>query len=199
MILTTTIARGAALSAVVPLGGCPVLALAMPAAWDEAPLTVQVSPDGQTFYDLDGPDDTALTLAAEPGRVIWIDDYAQWAGIRFLKLRSGTPDSPLAQSGDRSILIGTGDQRMDYVVTIAFNTTNRRLSIGDTVSADELGDRVEGLQAAGYLAPAETEDPIERLRTQLPVVFDPPAGPGEGGGSDGPGDPGEPDGPGEPE
>lgn len=99
-----TIANGESLSAAVDLGGWRVAGIVMPASWTAANLTLQTSPDGETYnnrYDRSGTEYT-ITAAASRSIQIPLDDLLS---VRFIKVRSGTSGSPVNQGAERSITL----------------------------------------------------------------------------------------------
>lgn len=91
-----TIAAGASLSGAVDLDGCHPVGLVMPAAWTAASITFQVSLDGVTYnnlYDSSGSEYTITTAASR--RIIL--PPSDFAGVNYLKLRSGTSGAPVNQ------------------------------------------------------------------------------------------------------
>lgn len=101
-----TIANGASLAAFVDLDTKTLVGIHMPAAWDTANLTFQVSEDGVTYdnlYDSAGIEKT-ITVAAS--RYISVTP-AEWVGVRFLKVRSGTSGTAVNQTAARTIQLIT--------------------------------------------------------------------------------------------
>ena len=93
---TATIENGGSLSGAVDLGGRKLVAIVMPAAWDAADLTFQASPDGVNYFDVyDGSAERTVEVAADYYSALAIGD---WVGIRWLKVRSGTSGTPVAQT-----------------------------------------------------------------------------------------------------
>lgn len=113
MYYDLTISSGGSLSAaqefqktVNAQNGEALIRLDMPSGWDAAGITFQVSEDGQTYrnlYDAAG-NEKALTVAAS--RAIYLPPL-DFAGIRFIKVRSGTAGSPVNQTADRTIRLVT--------------------------------------------------------------------------------------------
>ena len=96
-IVVATIANGASLSDAVNLRGEVLVGIRMPAVWDAANLTFQVSMDNVTYlnaYDILGAEEVVTVTAASTH--IWVhpDDLAGW---RWVKVRSGTVALPVAQ------------------------------------------------------------------------------------------------------
>lgn len=105
---TATIANSASLSATVNLASRVLVGVLMPATWTAADLTFQVSLDGSTFvnaYDATGAEVTAVVDAST---FVWLSPSI-FAGAKFLKVRSGTSDTPVNQGGARSIELSLRD------------------------------------------------------------------------------------------
>lgn len=97
------ITSGTSLSSEIDLGNSPptaLVALEMPTGWDAASVTFQVSTDGTNFFNFydDAGVEVAMTVAAS--RVIRMIP-SLFAGIRKLKIRSGTSGAPVNQTADR--------------------------------------------------------------------------------------------------
>jgi hypothetical protein len=93
------------LSTPADLGGCSAVRIGMPAAWTAASLTFQVSVDGVSYANLYKSDGTEYSVSAAASREILLSP-ADFAGIRFLKVRSGTSGTPVTQlTADRILTI----------------------------------------------------------------------------------------------
>lgn len=104
---TATIGAAASLSDEVDLAGFPLVGVIMPAAWTAANLTFQVaSASGGTFVDLydDAGNEVEVNAAASRGLAggQWLEKLAPW---RFVKVRSGTTGTPVAQGAERVITL----------------------------------------------------------------------------------------------
>jgi hypothetical protein len=102
------IAAGASLSGAWMVGNRVPVRIEMPAAWDAANLTFQTSHDGVTFQNkYDGMGAGAeFTVGAAAARNIDLNP-ADWIGVRWLKIRSGTAGTPVTQSAARDIYLIT--------------------------------------------------------------------------------------------
>ena len=101
-LLPFTIVSGQSLSAALDLGYQRAVRVGIPAVWTAANLTFQVSTDGNTFkdlYDATGAEYT-VTVAANRAVILPLTDFA---GIRFLKVRSGTAGAPVAQAATAAL------------------------------------------------------------------------------------------------
>lgn len=95
---TVTIANGQSLSAALFIGGNRVVAIEMPAAWTAAGLSFQASADGVTYNDVHTTS-AELTVTAGASRLLLLGRALE--GTVFLKVRSGTSGTPVAQGADR--------------------------------------------------------------------------------------------------
>ncbi len=94
----------ASLSDYIDLRGYIPFGIQMPAAWTTAGISFQVSDDGVNFadlYDASGE----YTLAAAANRAIGFPGANVLSGFKFIKVRSGTTGTPVAQGADRLIKI----------------------------------------------------------------------------------------------
>ena len=110
-VITATIANGDSVSGSIALGDDPVVAIRMPAAWTAAVVTFQVSDDGTTFgdlYNLAGDETTVQIPAggALAGKVVALSPW-EFAGARYIKIRSGTGASPVSQGAARTLTLIT--------------------------------------------------------------------------------------------
>jgi hypothetical protein len=106
---TVTIANGASLSGAATLTGgvTSLVGIQMPAGWTAAAITFQASADGTTYgdvYTAAGTEVTIPSVAVAASRYIALDP-SDFAGMAFLKLRSGTSAAAVAQGADRIITL----------------------------------------------------------------------------------------------
>jgi hypothetical protein len=101
IIEKVTIANAGSLSGAADLEGKAIAGIVMPADWTAAALTFQVSVDGTNFKNLynDSGSEVSITVAADT----FIRLTAEWKGIRYIKVRSGTAGVPVAQGAERQI------------------------------------------------------------------------------------------------
>lgn len=109
---TVVIANGASLSeAVGPLDGLRLVGIQMPATWTSAELTFDASVDGLTYqsvYDAYGelqfatPVEGTYFMMLDIGNLGWIGPLPQ---VRYLKVRSGTAGTPVAQGAARTLTL----------------------------------------------------------------------------------------------
>jgi len=101
---TVTVANGASLSGAVDLAGAGLIRLQMPATWTAASITLQTSADGITYQDLYDAFGVEYTIVAVQAHNIVLSP-ADFIGMRYLKLRSGTSGAPVSQGGARVITL----------------------------------------------------------------------------------------------
>ena len=91
-------------AAAIDLGTGRLVGIQMPAAWTAADLTFQAGFEAATLVDLfDGTSDTTeRKIEAGLGRFIALNPN-DWAGVQFLKIRSGTVALPVNQTAARTI------------------------------------------------------------------------------------------------
>lgn len=99
-----TISAGQSVSNAVQLAERLLVGIVMPSGWAAADLTFQASRDNVTYrnvYD-DSGNEKAVVAAASRHIVITPSDFA---GIEWLKIRSGTSGVPVAQTADQTITL----------------------------------------------------------------------------------------------
>lgn len=103
--LTATIANGASLSNALLINEAMLVGIIMPGTWTTANLTLQGAGenDESTFNNVYDKDGTEVTINAAASRYITLEP-AKFAGIKQLKIRSGTSGSAVNQGGARSIV-----------------------------------------------------------------------------------------------
>lgn len=101
-----TILDTASLSDAVELDGFSVIRIIMPAGWDAADLTFQVSDDeGDNFYNLYWDWGPEVVVDAGVSRVIELSPFVQLTHIDQIKVRSGTAGVPVAQNGTVEVIL----------------------------------------------------------------------------------------------
>lgn len=112
---TVTIANGAALSSALRLAGRAIVGLFMPATWTAASLTLQTSLDGTTWYDyfvrIDNTAVAEFKLVTPTAGSFLPFDPTDFAGVLYLRFRSGVTATPVNQGGDRTITLVMRDVR----------------------------------------------------------------------------------------
>ncbi len=123
VLIPVTILNGESLSSAAALNGLKLVGFALPAAFTKAHFTFQISWDGTTYYEvLDttrrDPTLNEVDLDADPqslGTRNWtlvnfgvaggtfITGAANFNRASYIKVRSGTPEAPTNQAGDRII------------------------------------------------------------------------------------------------
>ena len=110
---TVTIEAAASLSGALRIqAGCAVLAIQTPAGWDTAAITFEGSlsaeddPDDATFDPVYDQSHTEISVpAVAAGQIVVLP--AEWtAGLRYLKIRSGTVGSAVAQGDAVTLTVG---------------------------------------------------------------------------------------------
>jgi hypothetical protein len=105
-IVDAVIANGQSLSGLIPLGNETLCGIQMPAAWTAADLSFQVSYDGTTWAEMidQAGANIAVTGPAASEYVAFNNaTIALFAGVRFLKIRSGPVGAPVAQGAARTL------------------------------------------------------------------------------------------------
>lgn len=93
------------MAAGVDLQGCTPAAIEMPAAWDTANLTFSVASSlSGTYKNVYDEFGSEATVTAAASRFIRLSP-ADWWGLRYLKIRSGTAGTPVTQTAARIITI----------------------------------------------------------------------------------------------
>lgn len=104
---TATIADTESLSGAINISGrgASIVGLVMPDTWDAAALTFQGSYDGTTFFDLFTTSGDEVTISSPAADAWYLIAPGDFAGVPYLKIRSGTSATPVAQTGDRAIVV----------------------------------------------------------------------------------------------
>lgn len=102
---TAAIDNGASLSAAVDLGNNRLSRVVIPAAWTTANLTFQTSADGTTYTDLYDAAGTEYTVTVGGALRSIVIPLADFIGVRYVKVRSGTTGSAVTQGAARSIIL----------------------------------------------------------------------------------------------
>jgi len=102
--VSATIAISGSLSGEVHLNGDALVGIEMPAAWTAAELTFQTSFDSVTYQDLYDEFGMEVTVQAAASRNIQMNP-AEWTHVKYLKVRSGTSGTPVAQAAGRVIYL----------------------------------------------------------------------------------------------
>lgn len=101
-----TIAEGESLSGVVDLGGNVPVVIHLPAVWTAANLTVQACVSSSTASCSDLYDDfgTEVVITAAAARAVRLSP-AEFGGLRYIRLRSGTAASAVNQAATRTLVV----------------------------------------------------------------------------------------------
>lgn len=101
---TVTIAESASLSEGLDLIDRTLARIVMPAAWTAADITFQSSADGITYNDMYDQFGSEYTVTADASQDIGLN-LADFIGVRFIKVRSGTSGSAVTQDAARTITL----------------------------------------------------------------------------------------------
>lgn len=109
LIIPVTIAAGQSLSAAIDTHGWRLVAIGMPAAWNAAGLTFQAAEsEAGTFRNVyDGTGEKTITTA-DASRWVLVSPI-DFAGLRFLKIRSGTAGAAVVQTAERVLHVMVRD------------------------------------------------------------------------------------------
>lgn len=103
VVIPAVISAGGSLSAAVDLGGLRLAGIEMPGSWTAAGLTFQAAGSAQaSLADLYSESGTEVSVPAAAGRFIRLEGVV-FAGLRWLKVRSGTSITPVNQSAERTL------------------------------------------------------------------------------------------------
>ncbi len=102
---SAVIAAAGTQSGAVTLYGLQLVALQMPASWNSADMTVLASVDDSTYGEMYSKSGVAYSITAGTGALnnfIYLSP-ADFAGVYYLKIRSGSPGSAVTQTAARTI------------------------------------------------------------------------------------------------
>jgi hypothetical protein len=99
------IRAGESLSDSVDCTGGTIVRLTMPASWNGGNITFAISSDDGGYNDLFTPDGKEFTMVVTPGAAIPIAFDGLTRCAAFLKIRSGTRQNPVVQTGQRDFAI----------------------------------------------------------------------------------------------
>jgi hypothetical protein len=100
------IQAGESLSEGIDCTGGNIVRLTMPAGWDNANITFQISSDGNGYNDLYNTDGEEVTLSVVTGSAVVLGQFGDYLkAIAFLKIRSGTRSHPVEQKAQRDFAI----------------------------------------------------------------------------------------------
>ena len=102
--IPVVIAINTSLSSAVQIFGGLLSIIEMPAAWDAANLTFQTSGDGTNYFNVYDDSGTEVTVTASTSRRIRLEP-SQWAGIQYIKIRSGTAGVAVNQTAARTLYL----------------------------------------------------------------------------------------------
>lgn len=106
--LQATIAAGQSISGQIDIGPYQIVGIYIPATWTgSATQTFQVSYDGgSTWFEHYSYSGSETVFGAISGTATYLAiDPTLWRGVASLKIRSGTPASPVNQSGSVTLTL----------------------------------------------------------------------------------------------
>lgn len=101
-VINAAIASGQSLSAESDLGIGTLVGISMPAGWDAAALTFQISVDGGTTWQEMQSTSAVISYTAAAAQYLAVDP-ALWRGVNAVKVRSGTSGVPVNQTANRTL------------------------------------------------------------------------------------------------
>lgn len=90
------IAASGTISDTISIANQTLVGIQMPASWSAADLTFRVSPDNVDFSDMYDQFGNEFVVKTSASRFVVLNP-ADWVGIKYLAVRSGTAASPVAQ------------------------------------------------------------------------------------------------------
>jgi hypothetical protein len=81
-----------------------LLAIQTPPEWTTADLTFRASVDGINFDNMYDQFGNEIVIKAGASRFIVVNP-ADWVGVRYLVVRSGTSGTPVAQTASRALIL----------------------------------------------------------------------------------------------
>lgn len=105
---TANIANGQSLSGAVDLASNRLFALVIPSVWTgiTTPITFQASADWITYGEMYDSTGTEVQIAVTGVSTYVLNAIpAEWLGVRFIKVRSGTAGSAVTQGQSTNIII----------------------------------------------------------------------------------------------
>jgi len=106
------IASGASLSGPVDLQGATLVGIEMPDTWTAASITLQAKSDpaSATFFEaqrVDALNGAAVAIQFNVAQAIYysIINVRDLSALRYVKVRSGTSGTPVAQAAERSFYL----------------------------------------------------------------------------------------------
>ncbi|MGV8131611.1 MAG: hypothetical protein ACP5N7_05935 [Candidatus Pacearchaeota archaeon] len=101
-ISTAVIDSNVAVGDSIDLADDRLIAIIIPSTWTTANLTFLASLGNGVWYNIYTYDGTELTYTAAASRWLIVKPI-DFAGIRYLKIRSGTSGTPVLQADDRDV------------------------------------------------------------------------------------------------
>lgn len=104
---TITSGDATGLSSVIQTNGVCVVGIEMPATWTSASMTFQGSVDGSTYQNIYDQYGNELVITVAGARDIYFDAFIYLTACNYVKVRSGTNASPVAQGANRIVKLIT--------------------------------------------------------------------------------------------
>jgi hypothetical protein len=125
VITGPVIEQGEALSDPIDVSGGALVRLTMPAEWLSAPLTFQISSDGEGYNDMYDFQGEEVAIPVQPGVGIVIPRDAL-AGVGFIRFRSGTSSQEVAQPERREFSVALLVEAASPVTAKVTKTTKQK-------------------------------------------------------------------------
>lgn len=104
--MKVTIANGESLSGPIDISAFDHIRIEMPDEWTPADLTIQALAVDGTYKDVYDKDGNEVAIKVDTNRIISISASNPKLGpLSWIKLRSGTGATPVAQGGERTLYI----------------------------------------------------------------------------------------------
>lgn len=99
-----TIAAGESLSDALDCNVGSLVRITLPAAWTDAPLSFEMSTDGEFYNEVCDASGREITANVLTGAALVIDEKFSRA-LGWLKVRSGTKERPVPQAAERAFAV----------------------------------------------------------------------------------------------
>jgi hypothetical protein len=103
-ITSVTISSGGSLSSTVDLSGASLAGIILPSNWTAASITFRVGLSLTGLADLVSTDGTEVSYPVAAGKAFLVNPL-DWAGARYLQIRSGTSASPVVQTNGATVTL----------------------------------------------------------------------------------------------
>lgn len=110
--LSVTISSGTSITSATNLKGRVLVGIIMPAAWDAATITFQMSDtEAGTYVNVIGISESELELTAAASQYLAIDPVNLY-GCNYIKVRSGNAAAAVNQTADRALILMVANDRI---------------------------------------------------------------------------------------